>query len=158
MRTYALSVSLHPFPESVSDSLPQVCSVFAGECLGPWSNGRFQAPLHYVNEQPQLTAAAEAGWTENSGCTEKEGENDPGHQVRNAVRHSWPFFLRSPGHAIISPSSVPTQIKANGTSGVTSSASASGMAIGTAAFVESEVFGKRAWRRPRNSDGQRPEY
>ena len=30
--------------------------------------------------------------------------------------------------------------------------------VGTADFVEEEVFGQRAWRRPKDAPGERPEY
>jgi isopenicillin N synthase-like dioxygenase len=125
----------------------KVCSVFAGECLGPWSNGRFQAPLHYVNEQSQ--AAAER-------ATQSTATSLP-----EPVRHSWPFFFRSPSHAILSPPRPPSPaaVADGGSEGVCSAEIfAGGKPMGTADFVESEVFGRRAWRRPKDSDGERPEY
>lgn len=145
-----------------------VCSVFPGECLGPWSSGRFQAPLHYVNEEAQATAEAEADQTVRDGELEHNvqdgcaGEGAVGESTEcsaSTIRHSWPFFFRSPGHAIVSPPSTlaPQEIGADDDADARPS-STSGKAIGTAAFVESEVFGRRAWRRPKGIDGQRPEY
>lgn len=123
----------HAWVDAEEGVAANICSVFAGECLGPWSNGKLVAPLHYVNEQSQAAAeqAAKAGGANRSG-------SEP-------VRHSWPFFFRSPGHAICTP---PTA----------GSGSASEAPRGTAEFVESEVFGQRAWRRPKETGGERPEY
>ena len=67
-----------------------------------------------------------------------EEEGDGNEEGQEAVRHSWPFFFRSPGHAILSDSAE--------------------RIVGTADFVEEEVFGQRAWRRPKDAPGERPEY
>eukprot|EP01052_Picozoa_sp_SAG31_P046698 SAG31_NODE_9033_length_1345_cov_1.360353_1_plen_83_part_10 len=58
------------------------CVLFAGELLGPWSDGRLIAPLHFVNESHQI--AAQLGATSNA----VHGAGGDG------ARHSYPFFFR----------------------------------------------------------------
>ena len=131
---------------------PEVCTVFPGECLSFWSRGQLPAPLHYVNEGPRAEAAqnladgraatrgaASAEGQDDSSDGDGDGEKGDGDEKgQETVRHSWPFFFRSPGHAILSDSAE--------------------RIVGTADFVEEEVFGQRAWRRPKDAPGERPEY
>jgi hypothetical protein len=46
------------------------CTVFAGECLGLWTDGKITAPLHFVDESSQVAAAQAAeGAVRHSVCS-----------------------------------------------------------------------------------------
>eukprot|EP01047_Picozoa_sp_COSAG01_P038525 COSAG01_NODE_3131_length_6533_cov_6.407212_2_plen_157_part_00 len=135
------------------------CTVFAGECLGLWTDGKITAPLHFVDESSQVAAAqategavrhsvcpllllrgplcARAGWFECGLCL-----LGPDAQ--------WPFFLRAPLHADLAPPN-PREKASRGRRRQPSSP------VCTHDFVTKQVFGERAWRRP-GKGSDKPEF